>query len=253
MNITKSIALVAISLGLSACVCGTNKCDQNKNETEVKLYQTEEFYANNKLEVNKVKTAYHEMMNRFNYPITKMLKDDNFWVCDFSQADFTQLGMGGVFWINAKGKIGETGAKAYKGEFSGQNFGYLGHEIYLLPGQALPEHRHVGGNEEFGPKMEAWQIRYGKVRFFSEFPSEGSTLIEELPDGEKPWGYGEDWFKSKYYVEGEAGDVIEMADPESWHFQQALTEGAIVTEFGTYHNHVMFSKPGLEFVNTGDK
>lgn len=28
-------------------------------------------------------------------------------------------------------------------------------------------------------------------------------------------------------------------------------DGAILTEVAVYHNHVMFSKPGMEFKNTG--
>ena len=43
-----------------------------------------------------------------------------------------------------------------------------------------------------------------------------------------------------------------LKDPESWHGQKAGPKGAIVTEVATYHNHVTFSKPGMEFKNTGD-
>ena len=217
----------------------------------MKTYTNEDLYKKTgELDSDKLKQAYYDMMNRFNYPIPAILKTDEFWICDFLQADVTKLGMAGVFWMNVKGKYGETGTKQYTGDSKGESFGYLGHEIYLLPGQALPEHTHIGGSEEFGPKMEGWHVRYGAVRFFSQCNSEGAKLISELPEDDKPWGFGQPWFKSKYYVDKVAGETALLEDPETWHFQQALTEGAIVSEYGTYHNHVTFSKPGLEFDNT---
>ncbi len=245
-------SLAIINLSLTGCDCEKSSAETCKPKgVAVKTYTKADLYEKSgALNGEALKQAYYDMMNRFNYPIPAILKSDNFWVCDFLQADATKLGMGGVFWVNQKGSYGETGTKKYSGDFKGQNFGYLGHEIYLLPGQTLPEHTHFGGSETFGPKMEAWHIRYGSVRFFSEVTSEGAKLISELPESEKPWGYGQPWFKSKYYVDGKAGDVVTMDDPETWHFQQALSEGAIVSEYGTYHNHVTFSKPGMEFDNT---
>ncbi len=195
-----------------------------------------------------VKKAYFSMMRAFNYPIPPVLKTDNFWVCDFLQRDFEALGMGGVLWMNASGKLGESGAKAYKGPFKDQLYGYLGHEIFLLPGQMLPEHRHIGGAEGFGPKMESWHIRHGTVEYFAEYKGDGDeTLISDMPKAEQPWGYGQDWFNCKYVAPRTAGDLYTMGDPESWHFQRAGANGAIVAEYATYHNHVEFSKPGMSF------
>lgn len=197
--------------------------------------------------------AYLAMMKAFGYPISDVLKTDELWVCDFMQRDFEKLGMGGIFWKNASGKYGETGVKAYNGEFKGQNFGYLGHEIYLLPGQMLPEHRHIGGAEGYGPKMEAWLVRYGEVEFFGEYEGAGDEKpISKMPKKDRPWGYGEAWFKSKYVAKRTAktGQLYSLEDPESWHFQRAGASGAIVTEYATYHNHVEFSKPDMEFASS---
>jgi hypothetical protein len=70
-----------------------------------------------------------------------------------------------------------------------------------------------------------------------------------MPEKERPWGYGEPWFKSKYVAvrTAKSGKLYSLEDPESWHFQRAGAEGAIVAEYATYHNHVEFSKPGMEF------
>ena len=194
------------------------------------------------------KKAYYAMMEAFGYPIPDVLKTDEFWVCDFLQRDYENLGMAGIFWINEKGTYGGSGTKAYKGKFKDERFGYLGHEIYLLPGQVLPEHNHIGGTDDYGPKMEAWHVRYGSVTFFGEHKGAGDEIeIAKTPAAEHPWGCGEKWFKCKYAAKRTAGQMYKLVDPESWHFQRAGEHGAIVSEYATYHNHVQFSKPGMKF------
>jgi len=205
------------------------------------------------LDQKAAKNAYYEMMRAYHYPIPEILKTDTFWVADFMQGDFAKLGMGGIFWKNVNGVYGEVGAKAYKGAFKDQKFGYLGHDIYLLPGQMLPEHNHLtdGDGKGYGPKMETWRVCHGSVYFFGEYKGDGDEIpISELPECERPWGYGQPWFKSKYVKKAVAGDIYTLNDPESWHFMMAGPNGAIVAEYATYHNDVKFSKPGMEFGNS---
>jgi len=199
------------------------------------------------------KKAYYDMMKAYHYPIPPYLKSKEFWTADFKQGDFAKLGMAGIFWKNVVGKYGDVGAKAYKGEFKDTNYGYLGHEIFLLPGQMLPEHNHLGNGSKkgFGPKMETWHIRHGSVEFFGEYKgAAGETPISELPESERPWGYGEKWFKSKYVKKCVAGEIYSLNDPESFHFMRAGPNGAIVAEYATYHNDVRFSHPTMEFGNS---
>ena len=236
--------------------CEKNDKENVMSKAKYQQYKNEDFYkADGSFDSEVALKAYYEMMEAFRYPITDALRSEQLWVCDFVQRDLAKLGMAGIFWINASGTYGESGAKAYKGEFKGKKFGYLGHEIFLLPGQMLPEHRHIGGNEGHGPKMEAWQVRYGTVEFFGQYNSGEETLISDMPKSEQPWGYGEDWFKSKYVTKrtSKSGKLYELADAESWHFQRAGALGAIVSEYATYHNHVEFSKPGMEFASSEAK
>jgi len=242
-----TVIMVLMSM-FSGCQCPCNK------EKVAKL-KNEEFYKDGVFQADKAKDAYFAMMKAYNYPIPEILKTDNFWVCDFLQGQNDKLGMGGIFWINETGKYGDTGTKKYKGKYKEDAFGYLGHEIYVLPGQALPEHSHIGGPEGYGPKMEAWHVRYGDAYFFSEMAAPGGDeiLISELPEDERPWGYGEPWFKCKYVAKRKAGEIYKLSDPESWHFLKAGKNGAIISEYATFHNDVRFSKPGMEFANTGAK
>lgn len=211
------------------------------------------FYKGTAFDGDAAKKAYFELMEEFGYPIPESFKGDDFWVCDFLQGDFASLGMGGVFWVNDKGNYGKNGGGTYDGEFKSQDFGYLGHDIFLLPGQVLPEHFHIGGPEGYGPKMESWLVRHGEVEFFGEYKRAGDeTLIADMPEADRPWGAGEDWFKSKYIAKrtAKSGQIYTLEDPESCHGQRAGAKGAIVSEFATYHNHVAFTKPGMEFDNT---
>jgi D-lyxose ketol-isomerase len=212
------------------------------------------FYkADGSLDQAVAKEAYFDMMRAYHYPIPAILKTDTLWVADFVQGDFAKLGMAGIFWKNVEGTYGAVGAKAYKGTFKDQKYGYLGHEIFLLPGQVLPEHNHLtdGDGKGFGPKMETWHIRHGSVEFFGEYKGEaGETLISDMPASERPWGYGQPWFKSKYVKKLEAGGIYSLNDPESFHFMRAGKDGAIVAEYATYHNDVKFSKPDMQFGNS---
>ena len=264
---TRCILTVCVSvLCLGAAVLVVPGCDENAKIasgvrcgcqplTAVAKLDNASFYkADGSFDADAAKAAYHAMMRAFGYPIPAILKGDDFWVADFVQRDYAKLGMGGIFWVNEHNVYGESGDKLYKGEFKDQKFGYLGHEIYLLPGQMLPEHRHVGGAEGYGPKMEAWHVRYGSVEFFGEHKGAGDEKpIDEMPADQRPWGYGQDWFKSKYVSKRDAGGLYKLVDAETWHFQRAGPNGAIVSEYATYHNQVEFSKPGMEFGNSEAK
>ena len=218
-----------------------------------RLASSEFYKADGSFDQDIAKKAYFDMMRAYHYPIPAMLKTDTLWVADFMQGDYAKLGMAGIFWKNVDGKYGDVGSKEYKGDFKDKSYGYLGHEIFLLPGQMLPEHNHLGNGSEkgFGPKMETWHIRHGSVEFFGEHKGDaGETPISEMPDSEKPWGYGKDWFKSKYVIKYDAGEIYSLNDPESWHFMRAGKNGAIVAEYATYHNDVKFSDPEMEFGNS---
>lgn len=241
----------ALAAGGAAITGCKSKTTETTNETT--SMTKSDLYSKGSLDIQKTKDAYFKMLADFNYPIPDILKTDDFWVCDFEQGDILALGMSGIFWINEKGEYKSSGAGNYSGDYADQSFGYLLHEIYLLPGQTLPEHNHLGGPENMGPKMESWQVRYGEVYFFGQYKHGDELLISEAPENMRPWGFGEDWFKSKYISKRDAktNQMYTLKDPEAWHGQKAGPKGAIVTEVATFHNHVQFSKPGMKFNNTG--
>ncbi|UDQ97594.1 hypothetical protein AAEX28_11340 [Lentisphaerota bacterium WC36G] len=241
----KSLFLAAIAATTLALTgCETMKCPWSS-------YDNEDFYCKDKtMKPEVINEAYYSVMRDFNYPIYPILRTPNFWFSDFGQGDLANLGMGGIFWMNVKGTYPKKCLLPEGKKFAGTMYGYLGHEIYLLPNQTLPEHRHLAGPEGCGAKMESWLVRYGTVMLYSETKTAGAKLIKDLPADQRPWGFGEPWFKSKYYTIVKSGENGKLECPEGWHGMKAFDQGAIVTEFATYHNHVMFSKPGMTFANS---
>jgi D-lyxose ketol-isomerase len=189
----------------------------------LRKYKNEDFYGpDGKLNATKAKAAYYELMKHHKYPVYPALDTDAFWVLDFGLGKFTEVGMGGIFWIND------------------QRDDYLLHDIWLLPNQMIPEHYHVK-TDKVAAKMEAWLVRHGTDYFGSE--GEPSPGIEEIiPPSHKECA------KAKHVVLKGPGEVVKLEVAESRHWQKAGPEGAIVTEVATYHDMgaLRFSHPQIK-------
>ncbi len=220
MDITRRAALGGLVAGAAGCtLLGAAEAAEQKGAA-VKKYRNEDFYANGKFNVDAAKQAYYDMMTAFGYPIVDRLKGEEFWAIDFGLGKFTEVGMAGIFWVN------------------NLKDNYFGHEIYLLPGQMIPEHKHVK-TEEAGPKMEAWQPRHGWIYIYGEgTPTAG--VDARIPDSHKACAVAR---TEKKLLPGEVG---ELGGAEQWHWMRA-PEGAIVTEYATYHDGkgLRFSCPGV--------
>ena len=184
----------------------------------IKTYKSSEFYdADGKFLVEKAREAYYDMFRRFHYPITATLKKE-MWILDFGLGDFAQVGMAGIFWLNR------------------QDFNYFGHEIYLLPGQMIPEHCHLA-TAKGAAKMESWQPRRGMIYTFGE-GDPTPALIEKIPNSQRPL------VKSRRCQPLEIDEVGHLNRLNAFHFMVAGPEGAWVTEYGTFHD-----MDGLRFSN----
>ena len=179
-----------------------------------------EFYQDGAFCRERALQAYYDMMKRFGYPIPPVLRSDQFWTSDFAQHDFVNVGMGGIFWIN------------------NTQHGYFGHEIFLLPGQMIVEHRHNVSKD--GPaKMESWHVRHGFVHTFGE-GEPTRDLPCRLPESQLAAG----GITVRHCYTLRAGEVGTLNRITARHFMIAGPEGAIVTEYGTPHYD-----DALEFTN----
>ena len=134
------------------------------------------------------------MFRRFGYPISETLRK-GIWVLDFHLGDFANVGMAGIFWLNR------------------QDYGYFGHEIYLLPGQMIPEHQHLATDK--GPaKMESWQPRHGMIYTFGE-GEPTPEFFAKIPASQR------DIVKSRHCKPLTIDEVGDLNRREAWHFMVA--------------------------------
>ena len=181
-----------------------------------KKYTNADFYKDGKFQQDVAMEAMKDMFAFYGVPFTELMAKD-MWVTDFGLADFENVGMGGIFWVNDP------------------EYGYFAHAIYLLPGQMIPEHAHV--KTKFPAKHESWMVEKGWVYNFSE-------VGDETPNAPAiPATHGA--IKSKNFVVQNVGDVLRLKKLETFHFMMAGPEGAIVDEWACYHDN-----DGLRFTNT---
>lgn len=205
--------------------CSKLNCIQDSKTADMKApfakkYTNNDFYTDGKFNQDVAMQAFKEMFEYYGVPFTETMEKD-MWVTDFGMGDFENAGMGGIFWVNnAEQK-------------------YFGHEIYLLPNQMIPEHKHV--ETEYPAKFEAWMVRHGSAYNFSEV-GEATPNTPALPASQKAS------ILSKNFVAQGVGPVIELKEIGTYHFLLAGDEGAIITEFATYHDG-----SGLKFSNPNAK
>jgi hypothetical protein len=233
---------VAAVLGVvSGCTspCGGAKKTCGKGFIPV---NNADFYKDGKFDSDKAKQAYYDLMKKFHEPVYEALVnpekfglDKNFfWAVDFAKGDFARFGMGGVIWVNEKEE------------------GYFGHEIFLLPGQSIAEHKHLPTKDAKGAtlpcKIESWRVRRGSVYMFSEI---GTPNLEQFPEAKPLLSAVQIPHLKSLHVEKVTADGTsrKLAAPESWHFMMGGPEGAVVTEYATFHDGagLRFSVPGVGF------
>ena len=220
-GVTRRSVLKAVAAGGAAFIAGCSHGNGfiSRSKRSMTLHNSD-FYDDSVFNKKKAFEAYYDMMKRFGYPIPSVLRTDEFWTSDFAQNDFANVGMAGIFWVNNK------------------EHGYFAHEIYLLPGQMIVEHRHNVVAE--GPaKMESWHVRHGLVHTFGE-GEPTQDLPCRLPESQLR-ARGITARRCYTLHEGEIGTLNRIIAP---HFMIAGPEGAIVTEYGTPHYD-----DALEFTN----
>lgn len=201
-----------------------------RNRTLTK-YDNEHFMKDGKFDYAIAKEAYAELFRFHRFAIAdKVLnaKPDpkvgstDFWVLNFGLNDFVNVGMAGIFYCNFKEE------------------GYFAHDIFLLPGQMIAEHYHVPA-EGKPAKHEFWHVRHGSCYTFrkggtiADVPA-GVVLPKSQLDAKAITA-----FISKFNDTGDYDVLNKLEEP---HFMIAGPQGAIVSEYASYH-----SNEGLRFTN----
>jgi D-lyxose ketol-isomerase len=212
--------MLAGGVGAVGIGCGSAQAAAAAGEARKPLrkFRNEEFYKDGKFDPVAAKAAYYEMFESFGYPIYDRLRTEDFWTLEFGLGNFLEAGMAGIFWVNNK------------------EHNYFGHEIYLLPGQAIPEHAHV--KTEVDAKMEGWMPRHGFIYIYGEgTPTPG--VDARIPPLHRECAVA----RTERILR--PGQVAGLAKAGEKHWMRAGPEGAIVTEYATYHDGkgLRFSHP----------
>lgn len=194
-----------------------------EKQPAMKLSNSDFYDAGGQFKEQAAKEAYVALMKQAGYPISDhVLK--NLWIAEFGLGRFAEVGLGGSFWVNNK------------------EWNYASVEIFLLPGQMIPEHWHVAiPAERVVPKMESWIVRYGTGYAFGE--GEPTARAEaRIPRSEAKHA------TVRRETVLQVGQVAGLVRPEEKHFLVAGSEGAIVTEVSTFHTGaaVRFTNPAAK-------
>lgn len=186
-------------------------------------FKNEDFYTNGKFDAEKGKDAVLTLMKYHGYPIFPGIKE-KIWISDYSIGQFTKLGLAAVMFKNNEADR------------------YMLMDIYLLPGQFLPEHWHIATAKN-PAKMEGWLIRHG----LSYVGGEGEPNMP--PEVVIPQIHLGGTVSVKHVVAAKPGDFVPLVRVTSHHWQMAGPEGVILTEVANVHDNdgVRHAEPKLIF------
>lgn len=216
------IMLVTLTLACMLFVQGCSKQPSSKKSALV--FDNASFYnADGTFNVEAGKDAYIALMKYHGYPVFDGLRE-RLWVSDYGLGQFTKLGLGAYGFIND------------------QESSYLGQDMFLLPGQMLPEHYHLA--TEKGPaKMEGWHVRHGISYVYGEGePTENMKAVV-------PKCHMNGTVSVSHEIILHPGETATLNRKTARHWQFGGPEGAIVSEYGTFHDNdgVRHSDPKTVF------
>ena len=218
--------MIVVTVLFTAC---TTKTPSNSNEKIVEnkpsceatgtaccksaiAFKNEDFYkADGTFDVEKGKDAIVALAKYHGYNIFPEFRE-NLWVSDYGTGKYTELGLAAyLFKNNEKDK-------------------YMLMDLFLLPGQMLPEHWHLDG-ETNPAKLEGWLVRSGK----SYIVGVGEDNLADYPAVKIPAFHMNGTVETKHVVEGTPGSFTPQDIVYSKHWQFGGEEGAVITEVANVH------------------
>ena len=202
------MSVVVISIALLTVGCQGGGLFGNKGLT----YNNADYYnKDGSFNAKKAKDAYVRLMEYHGYPVFKDVRE-KLWVSDYGTGQFTKLGLcANMFKNNEEDK-------------------YMLMDIFLLPGQMLPEHYHLATDNN-PAKLEGWLCRHGMTYVYGEgTPNMSPKVI--VPDCH---------MGGKVTVEHEVilrpGEFTPLNRAGARHWQFGGPEGAIITEVANVHDN----------------
>lgn len=211
------IALGGKAMARQKCAATPGCCTAKKLS-----FKNASFYKDGIFDLDKGKDAYIALMKFHGYPVFDGLRE-RLWVSDYGLGTFTEVGLAAIGWLND------------------EQSSYLGQDLFLLPHQMLPEHYHLE-TAKASPKMEGWHVRRGKSYVYGE-GERAKAMYATIPASQK--GHVSTFHETPL----EVGQTAKLERPTARHWQFGGAEGAIVSEYGTFHDNdgVRHSDPKIVF------
>jgi len=193
-----------VSIGMALLLAATAQAAGLK-------FKNADFYdKDGQFNVEKAKDAVIKLMKHHGCPVFAGLRE-KLWVSDYGKGQFAKLGLAAVVHVN------------------NEKDRYMMLDMYLLPGQMLPEHWHLATDKN-PVKLEGWLVRYGWAHIVGEGePNLGpDVVVPACHDGGK--------VTVKHETVCKPGQMACLNRAEAHHWQLAGPEGAIITEVANVHD-----------------
>lgn len=162
-----------------------------------------------KFDVEKGKDAIMALAKHHGYPVFPGMRV-NLWVSDYGTGQFTKLGLAACMFKNNEADR------------------YMLMDLFLLPGQMLPEHWHLDGDKN-PAKREGWLVRWG----LSHIVGEGDDNLGK--DVVIPKCHMNGDATTKHEVVAGPGTFVPLSKVSTRHWQLGGPDGAIITEVANVH------------------
>lgn len=175
-------------------------------------FDNEDFYtADGQFDEEAAKDAVITLMKYYNYPVTAKTRGQ-IWVSDYGTGRYAELGLACIGYANSL------------------DDGYMLQDLFLLPGQMLPEHWHEKINK-YPAKLEGWLVRNGK----SYIVGVGEDNLADYPEIQIPACHENGTVTVKNVTPTGVGEFVPLKQVFTHHWQYAGEEGAIITEVANGH------------------
>ena len=210
-TVLSAVCAVAVMAMMSGCTCPMKgHCTKAVGQMKIIAFDNASFYGKDgKFDVEKGKDAVLALAAYHGYPVFPGMRE-KLWVSDYGTGQFMKLGLAAYMFKN------------------NEEDRYMLMDLFLMPGQMLPEHWHID-SEKNPAKREGWLVRWG----LSHIVGEGEANLG--PGVVVPACHMNGSVTVKHEVVAGPGTFVPLARVTSRHWQLAGPEGAIITEVANVH------------------
>lgn len=205
----KTVGIAAVAVSAQSALAAPKKGRKKKGKIH---FENSFFYdSDGTFKVEAGKDAYIALMEYHGYPVFPDMRE-KLWVSDYGTGQFTKLGLGANMFAN------------------NEEDRYMVMDLYLLPGQMLPEHYHLSTSKN-PVKMEGWLVRHGVSYVYGE--GEPTPNMKAVV----PKCHMNGTVTVKNEVILKPGQFTQLNRATARHWQFGGPEGAIITEVANVHDN----------------